>query len=162
MTGFEPWTSGIGSNRSTNWATTTASSVCSDHSVHCATSTSLCKSCMFPQQDFRSLMALIISWIGNYRQLRQCQLLNLLNQLSCRHMIAPHIWWHELASFQQKWINSNWKLEQMILYFNCLPRQGFTSATRLGNFWKILAIIFLPNVAQISRTFRGQILKMLF
>ena len=24
MTGFEPWTSGIGSDRSTNWATTTA------------------------------------------------------------------------------------------------------------------------------------------
>ena len=26
MTGFEPWTSGIGSDRSTNWATTTAQS----------------------------------------------------------------------------------------------------------------------------------------
>ena len=24
MTGFEPWISGVGSNRSTNWATTTA------------------------------------------------------------------------------------------------------------------------------------------
>ena len=29
MTGFEPWTSGIGSNRSTNWATTTAHYICS-------------------------------------------------------------------------------------------------------------------------------------